>query len=286
MTTALITGATAGIGAAFARRLAGDGARLVLVARDEKRLAGVAAELTDRHGVPDDGPHEVLAADLTVDAERKAVEDRLRDRADPVDTLVSNAGVGLPGRFWDADPDGIEAQTVLGVTVVQRLMRAGLEGMVERGQGTVLNVASFAALLPGRNGAAYTAAKAYTVSLTSEVAADLAAEGITGVRVLAVCPGWTRTELHARSGSDSPEASSSWWLDADQVVEQALADRDRGRTRSVPGDALQGAPRRRRRPAPRVHAPLRGPYSPRWRAIRIFWTSLVPSPISRIFESR
>ncbi|MHC1562933.1 hypothetical protein ACR9E3_28575 [Actinomycetospora sp. C-140] len=74
-----------------------------------------------------------------------------------------------------------------------------------------------------------------TALITGATAGIGAAEGITGVRVLAICPGWTRTELHARSGSDSPEASSSWWLDADQVVDQALADRDRGRTRSVPG---------------------------------------------------
>jgi short-subunit dehydrogenase len=232
MATALITGPTAGIGAAFASRLAADGHRLVLVARDEEKLHALAAESTDRHGTPADGKHEVLVADLTDPSALARVEDRLRDRENPVDLLVNNAGIGAVGLFWTVDPVVLRAQHDLGVTAVLRLTRAALEGMVDRGAGAVLNVASFAALLPGRNGAAYTAGKSYVVSLSERIRAELKG---TGVSIAVVCPGWTRTELHRRSGNESPAASSKWWLDADEVVRQALADLARGRTRSVPG---------------------------------------------------
>jgi hypothetical protein len=228
MSTALITGATAGIGAAFARRLAADGHGLVLVARDANRLAATAGELSRTHSVP----VTRLTADLVTETGLAVVESRLRESADPVDMLVNNAGIGAPGRFWEMDPDLLRAQYDLCGTAVLRLTRAALEGMVDRGRGSVLNVASFAALAPGRNGAAYTAVKSFVLSLTQELAAELSG---TGVRALAVCPGWTRTELHARSGSESPDASSGWWLDADDVVARALSDLDRNRVVSVPG---------------------------------------------------
>jgi uncharacterized protein len=230
--TALITGATAGIGAAFARRLAADGHRLVLVARDAPRLDDLAGELHERHGAPADGKHEVLPADLATPDGRAVVERRLRDRDAPVDLLVNNAGIGSVGTFWDTDPDVLTAQFELGTTAVFRLTRAALEGMVERDRGAVVTVASFAALMPGRNGASYTATKTYGVALTAEIAAELAG---TGVSALAVCPGWTHTELHERSGSACPDAGSAMWLDADEVVDTALSDLARGRTRSVPG---------------------------------------------------
>lgn len=226
--TALVTGPTAGIGEAFARRLAADGHQLVLVARFEKTLRALAAELADRHGFE----HEVLEADLTDPVALAGVEDRLRDRSAPVDLLVNNAGIGAVGRFWEADLDVLQAQYDLGTTAVFRLSRAALEGMVERDRGAVINLASFGALMPGRNGAAYTASKSYVVTLSERIAAELKD---TRVSVVAVCPGWTRTELHRRSGNDSPDASSNWWLSADEVVDQALADLARRRTRSVPG---------------------------------------------------
>lgn len=224
MPTALVTGPTAGIGAAFARRLASDGYRLVLVARYEHTLKELAAEL--------DGDHEVLAADLTDPVARQRVETRLADEDSPVDLLVNNAGIGAVGRFWEADPDVLLAQYELGTTAVLRLTRAVLPGMVARDRGAVVNVASFGALLPGRNGAAYTASKSYVVSLTDRIAAELKD---TRVSAIAVCPGWTRTELHRRSGNDCPDPASGWWLDADAVVDQALADLAKGRTRSVAG---------------------------------------------------
>lgn len=226
--TALVTGPTAGIGAAFAQRLAADGYRLVLVARYEETLRALATELASRHGAG----HEVLAADLTDPEALSKVEDRLRDRGSPVDLLVNNAGIGAVGRFWEADLDVLQAQYDLATTAVLRLSRAALEGMVDRDHGAVINVASFGALMPGRNGAAYTAAKSYVVTLSERIAAELKG---TGVSITVVCPGWTRTELHRRSGNDSPDASSGWWLSADEVADQALADLVKRRTRSVPG---------------------------------------------------
>lgn len=232
MPTALITGATSGIGAAFARRLAADGHRLVLVARDRPRLDDLACELHERHGAAAEGKHETLAVDLATVDGRAAAEQRLRDRTAPVDLLVNNAGIGSVGTFTDTDADVLTAQFELATTAVFRLSRAALEGMVERDRGAVVTVASFGALMPGRNGASYTAAKAYGISLSAEIAAELRG---TGVSALAVCPGWTRTELHRRSGNESPDAGSAWWLDADEVVDTALQDLARGRTRSVPG---------------------------------------------------
>lgn len=224
MPTALVTGPTAGIGEAFARRLASDGYRLVLVARYERTLKELAAELG--------GDHEVLAADLTDPAALARVETRLADEAAPVDLLVNNAGIGAVGRFWEADPDVLRAQYELGTTAVLRLTRAALPGMVARDRGAVVTVASFGALLPGRNGAAYTASKSFAVSLTDRLAAELKG---TKVSVIAACPGWTRTELHRRSGNDSPDPGSGWWLDAPAVVDRTLSDLARGRTRSVTG---------------------------------------------------
>jgi short-subunit dehydrogenase len=228
MGTALVTGATSGIGAAFAERLAADGHDLVLVARDAERLKTTADRLSGAHQVAVD----VLVADLADRAALAGVEHRLRDADAPVDLLVNNAGIGSTGRFWETDPAVLTAQYEILTTAVFRLSRAALEEMVRRDRGAVINVASFAALAPGRNGAAYTAAKSFVLTLTQEVAGELTG---TGVRVLACCPGWTRTELHTRSGSDSPSASSNWWLAPDAVVDRALSDLDRGRVVSVPG---------------------------------------------------
>ncbi len=232
MTTALVTGPTAGIGAAFARRLARDGHRLVLVARNAATLQDLADELARRYGVPAGGPHEVLAADLSDAAARGRVEERLRSPDAPVDVLVNNAGIGTTGTFWTTDPTAAQVQYDLAVTAVFRLTRAALEGMVERDRGTVVNVASFGALLPGRNGAAYTAAKSYVVALSERIAAELKG---TGVSITALCPGWTRTELHDRAGVPAPDPGSAMWLDADDVVARAMSDVARGRARSIPG---------------------------------------------------
>lgn len=224
MTTSLITGATSGIGAAFVRRLAGDRHSLVLVARDEKRLEESAAELRERYGVE----VEVLAADLTDDDGIARVEARLRDRDRPVDVLVNNAGFGNRGVFLDAPVADELRMLKLHCEAVLRLTAAAAEAMRERGRGYVVNVSSVAAFMPRGT---YSASKMWLVRFTEGVAQDLAGSGI---RFLALCPGFVRTEFHARAGMKASNVPSWAWLDADKVVAAALRDLALGKTVSVP----------------------------------------------------
>ena len=228
MPTALVTGATAGIGAAFARALAQRRYDLVLVARDTARLQAAATELTGRFGVS----VETIAADLTDPAERATVEARLGDTSQPVGLLVNNAGYGTIGDFWSAPVEGEEGQVLLHVLATLRLTHAALSGMVARREGAVVNVASTAGLMPGASGPTYGATKAFQAFFSEALAVQLRGQG---VRVMALCPGFTRTEFHQRAGIATAGIADRLWLDADTLVDGALADHRRRRPISVPG---------------------------------------------------
>ncbi len=224
MTTALITGATAGIGAAFARRLAAEGHNLVLVARDVERLREQATELHDRHGIE----AEVLPADLSRDEGIAAVEARLGDRQHSVDLLVNNAGFGNRGSYLEVPMADELAMLKVHCEAVLRLTSAAATGMRERGRGGVVNVASVAAFVPRGT---YGASKAWVVQFTQGAAKDMAG---SGVRLMALCPGFVRTEFHQRAGMSTGNIPGWMWLDADKLVATALADLARGKSVSVP----------------------------------------------------
>ncbi|HEU0104451.1 MAG TPA: SDR family oxidoreductase [Mycobacteriales bacterium] len=221
MPTALVTGATAGIGAAFARQLADRGYDLVLVARDGARLAAVADSLPV--------PVEVLAVDLATDEGCARIEWRL---GEGVDLLVNNAGVGSPGAFDASDRGAEEHLLRLNVRAVLRLSHAALPPMLERGSGAIIHVSSMAGFVPGARGATYSASKAWVTNFSQSLHLQYAARG---VRVLASCPGFTRTEFHERAQMDVSGVPAGMWLEADDVVAEALADLARGRSLSIPG---------------------------------------------------
>jgi len=223
VSVAVITGATAGIGAAFARALAADGYDAVLVARDGVRLAELAEELSTRHGVK----ATPLVADLATPAGCATVEERL---AEPVDLLVNNAGKSLHRSLLRASPEELDGLLALNVGAVQRLTRAVLPGMVERRGGAVVNVSSVAGFFT-QPGSTYSASKAWVTNFSQSTGQAMRRYG---VRVMALCPGYTRTEFHERAGIDAGKIPGWLWLSADDVVRTGLRDLRRGRLVSVP----------------------------------------------------
>jgi uncharacterized protein len=223
--TALITGASSGLGAEYARQLAARGIDLVLVGRDSEALDAVAATARAR------GVHvETLVADLVAARQRERVVARLRDDEHPVDLLINNAGFGLPLAFVDNDIDDEARHLALHVEVPMRLMHAALPGMLARGSGRILNVASVAALVPRGT---YGAVKSWLVSFSRW--ADVSYRD-RGVRVTAVCPGFVHTNFHERLGlAPGEEGVPGWmWLDAAHVVRTSLRDLARHRSVSIP----------------------------------------------------
>ena len=224
MLTALVTGGTSGIGAAFARSLARRGFDLVLVARDESRLSQTARELSAEHGV-----HvETLTADLAVREDLLRVAQRLEDTTHPVDMLVNNAGFSVKARYTDEDASQHEAGVEVMCAAVRRLSAAAARAMTARGSGWIVNVCSVSGLVSMGE---YSAIKAYTTTMTESLAVELHG---TGVHVTALLPGWVRTEFHSRAGITGSSIPDFMWLDADRLVEDALADVARGRVLSVP----------------------------------------------------
>lgn len=224
MTTALVTGGTSGIGAAFARALAARGDDLVLVARDAGRLADMATELTAEHGIE----VEVMSADLGDRDDVLRVAARLQSTEQPIDLLVSNAGFGVRARLVTEDIATHEHAIDVMVRAVLILGAAAGGAMKARGRGTIINVASTAGFVTMGG---YSAIKAWVVTYTEGLANELRG---SGVQVTALCPGWVRTEFHERADIRTSKIPDQLWLDADRVVADCLADVARHQVVSIP----------------------------------------------------
>ena len=223
--TALVTGPTSGIGEAFARLLASKGHDLVLVARDEDRLAALAESLSSAHGVT----VEVLPADLSDREQLSVVEQRLLDRDRPIAVLVNNAGFGVKARFTRGEISDEQRMVDVLVIAVMRLSHAAAVSMGERGEGAIVNVSSVASWLTGST---YSAAKAWVTVFSEGLAGEVAP---LGVSVTAVCPGYVHTEFHERADMNMGSVPGWMWLDADRVAAKAMRDVDRGKVLSVTG---------------------------------------------------
>jgi short-subunit dehydrogenase len=224
MGTALITGATAGLGLEFAWQLATARHDVVLVARDAERLERLAAQLRAAAGVH----AEVLVADLSVRADVDRVADRLRATEHPVGLLVNNAGFALNQRFVDGHLEREEAALDVMVRAVLVLAHAAAGQMTARGRGAILNVSSVAALTATGT---YSAHKAWVRTFTEGLAVELRGTGVTAT---ALSPGLVRTEFHERADLDMSGLPDAAWLHADDVVAAALADVRRGAVLSTP----------------------------------------------------
>lgn len=225
MPLALITGASAGLGAEFARQLASKGADLILVARSAESLDALAAELRAAHGVD----VQTMPADLTDEHDVRRVAERLADAAQPVDLLVNNAGFGLPLRFADNDIDHEVRHLRIHVEAPMRLMHAALRSMRGRG-GRIINVASVAGFI---SRSTYSACKQWLIGFSRWANAEYAADGVS---VTALCPGFTHTTFHERMGLAPGHEGipAIGWLNADHVVREGLRDAARGRAVSIP----------------------------------------------------
>src|SRR5262245_233941 len=225
---ALVTGASTGIGRAFALRLADRGHDLVLVARDTARLEALAKELGDSY----QAQAEVLTADLSDPVALAGVEQRVTDPARPVELLVNNAGYGTAGKFHELPIAGEVGEIELNVVALVRLTHAALAPMVERGSGGVINVASIGGFQPTPGNATYCATKAFVISFSEAIHEELKG---TGVNCMVLSPGFTRTNFQARAGIDSSEVPGFLWQEPGEVAEHALRAYGRGRASCVPG---------------------------------------------------
>ncbi|MCY1427220.1 putative oxidoreductase [compost metagenome] len=224
--TALVTGASSGIGAIYAERLAARGFDLLLVARDQDRLEAAAGKLRVEHGVQ----VEVLRADLTQREDVLKLEQRLRSDSS-ISLLLNNAGVAADGLLANADMDQMERLIQLNVTTVTRLASAAAASFAKAGRGTIINIASVVALFPERFNAIYSASKAYVLSLSQTLHGELKDKG---VQVQVVLPGVTRTEIFERSGLDVTQIDPQMVMEVGEMVDAALSGLDQKELVTIP----------------------------------------------------
>jgi uncharacterized protein len=226
---ALITGASSGIGAAFAWDLARRGHDLILVARRRDRLEELARLMEQSCGIA----AEILAADLIAEEGLRRVEQRIAEAVN-LELLVNNAGFGTRGVFFRVDVEGQDQMHRLHVLATLRLTHAALPGMVARGKGGIINVSSVAAFWQSPGSISYCATKCWINSFTEGLALELKIAG-SPVKVQALCPGYTRSEFHDALGMDRKLIADSLWMSAEEVVAESLAGLDRGKLVVVPG---------------------------------------------------
>jgi len=223
---AMITGASSGIGAVYADRLAGRGYDLILVARDLERLRASANALSQKHAVA----ATPFSADLGKPEDLERVADRLREDND-VSFLVNSAGVAPSGTVLGSLDADLDRTVFLSVNVLHTLTVAAAKAFSARGGGGIVNLASVVALMPEKFNGSYSAAKSFVFTLTQSLASELDTKD---VRIQAVMPGFTRTEIFERAGVDSSGIPSGMMMDAGQMVDAALAGFDMGEVVTIP----------------------------------------------------
>ena len=225
MATALVTGATSGIGAKYAKLLAKEKFDLVLVARDLSRLNAYAKELNKAYKIK----VETLQADLTKPAQLAKVEKRLSSKAKPIEVLINNAGFGIKQSFADSEIKKEQELLDVLVTAPMRLTHAVLPQMLKRDSGVIVNVSSVASWIAGGT---YSAAKSYLTVFSEYLNTELSR---TNIKISALCPGFTRTEFHQRGKMRMNGLPNFMWLSSDQVVEKSWKYAKAGKAICIPG---------------------------------------------------
>ena len=229
MSLAVITGASSGIGAAFAAALAKRGYDLVLVARRADLLEAAAQSLADAHRVN----AEPFPCDLASDRDLARLEQRVADAAN-LELLINNAGLGSRGRFFETDLERQDLMHRVHVLATMRLTHAALPAMIARAKGGIINVSSVAGFWQAPGNISYCATKCWMNSFTEGLALELAGAR-SPVKVQALCPGYTRSEFHTSAGLKPEHVGESLWMSAEEVVDESLHGLDRGKVFVIPG---------------------------------------------------